>query len=118
MWYSEVLPEDILLGLKSELLDAQTAEEYLADTKTKLTDIIHDVRKHLLVSQQKMIKTYDKNVGCQPHSYQVGDQVWLKKKCYKTDENTKLSPRRTGPWSIIKKLPNKVNFKIKCGSQL
>ena len=28
----------------------------------------------------------------------------------------KLSPRRTAPWSIIEKLPNMVNFQIKCSS--
>ena len=71
----------------------------------------------MLVGQQKMKKMYDKNADDQPHSYQVGDQVWLKRKCYKTGENRKLSPRRTGPWSIIRKLPNMVNFKIKCGSE-
>ena len=27
-------------------------------------------------------------------------------------EDRKLAPRRTGPWTIIKKLPNGVNFQI------
>ena len=34
-------------------------------------------------------------------------------KHYKTGENRKLSPRRGGPWVVLEKLPNGVNFKIK-----
>ena len=44
--------------------------------------------------------------------YSRGQQVWLKVKYYKTGENRKLAPRRTGPWKVIQKLPNGVNFEI------
>ena len=36
--------------------------------------------------------------------------MWLKVKFYKTGENCKLVPRRNGPWTVIRKLPNGVNF--------
>ena len=45
--------------------------------------------------------------------YQPGYRAWLKKKYYKTGENRKLSPRKTGPWVIMEKLPNGVTFKIR-----
>ena len=38
--------------------------------------------------------------------------MWVKLKHYKTGESRKLSPRRTGPWTIVEKLPNGVNFKV------
>ena len=44
--------------------------------------------------------------------YMVGQKVWLKAKHYKTGENRKLAPRRDGPWTIVEKLPNGVNFRI------
>ena len=36
----------------------------------------------------------------------------MKVKFYKTGENRKLSPRRNGPWTVLSKLPNGVNFHI------
>jgi len=44
--------------------------------------------------------------------YQEGQKVWLKTKHYKTGENRKVAPRRNGPWTVCKKLPNGVNFRI------
>ena len=38
--------------------------------------------------------------------------MWLKVKYYKTGENRKLSPRRNGPWTVLSRLPNGVNFRI------
>ncbi len=38
--------------------------------------------------------------------------MWLSVKYYKTGENRKLSPRRRGPWTVMQKLPNVLNFKI------
>ena len=38
--------------------------------------------------------------------------MWLKVKFYKTGENRKLSPRRTGPWTVLEKMPNGLNFRI------
>ena len=36
----------------------------------------------------------------------------LKVKYYKTGENRKLAPRYSGPWTVLRKLPNGVNFEI------
>ena len=44
--------------------------------------------------------------------YALDDNVWLRKKTFGRNENKKLSPRRTGPWKIVKIYPNGVNFKI------
>ena len=57
-----------------------------------------------------MQKQYNKNVRF--NNYKVGDKAWLKVKHYKTGENRKLSPRKTGPWTILEKLPNGVNFRV------
>ena len=38
----------------------------------------------------------------------------MTKKYFKTGENRKLSPRRGGPWTIIEKCPNGVNFRVRC----
>ena len=57
-----------------------------------------------------MQKQYNKNLNFK--DYANGEKVWLKVKFYKTGENRKLSPRRNGPWTILSKLPNGVNFHI------
>ena len=36
----------------------------------------------------------------------------MKNKHYKSGENRKLAPRRNGPWIVLRKLPNGVNFQI------
>ena len=36
----------------------------------------------------------------------------VENKHYKSGENRKLAPRRNGPWIVLRKLPNGVNFKI------
>ena len=58
-----------------------------------------------------MQKQYNENIRF--NDYKPGDRAWLKKKYYKSGENRKLSPRKTGPWFIVEKLPNGVNFKVK-----
>ena len=58
-----------------------------------------------------MMKQYNKNIRFYDHV--AGDMVWLKTKYFKTGENRKLSARRNGPWAIVRKMPNGVNFEIK-----
>ena len=41
------------------------------------------------------------------------DLIWLKTKHFKTGEYRKLSARRNGPWTIVRKMPNGVNFTIR-----
>ena len=57
-----------------------------------------------------MQKQYNKKLNFR--DYAAGEKVWLKVKFYKTGENRKLSPRRNGPWTVLSKLPNGVNFRI------
>ena len=57
-----------------------------------------------------MIKQYNKHIVF--HDYKPGDWVWLKKKVFKPGESRKLAPRKTGPWRVLRKLPNGVNFEI------
>ena len=66
--------------------------------------------QNLQLSKERMQAQYNKNLRF--HDYKEGDQVWLKVQYYKTGENRKLSPRRNGPWTVIRKLPNGVNFEI------
>ena len=39
--------------------------------------------------------------------------MWLEKKYHRTGENRKLAPRRDGPWAVIERLPNGVDFSIR-----
>ena len=52
------------------------------------------------------------NMNFRFNDYKPGEKVWLKTKHYKSGEHRKLSPRRNGPWRILDKLPNRVNFRI------
>ena len=58
-----------------------------------------------------MMRQYNKRLRF--NDYGEGDKVWLKVKHYKSGETRKLSPRRTGPWTVLQKLPNGVNFEIR-----
>ena len=109
------LPEDVQIGLKNELLDVQSTDEYLHNVKNKLKGVVSIVREHLKMNQCKTRKVYDKKVT-KRHVYDIGVKVWLKKKSYMIGEYKKLSPRKTGPWTIIVKLDNYGNFKIKKGN--
>ena len=57
-----------------------------------------------------MAKQYNKSLNV--NRYSLHDRAWLLKKVFKTGENRTLSPRRTGPWTIVKLYPNGVNFRI------
>ena len=45
------------------------------------------------------------------HDHQENQKLWLKRKVIKSGEN-KLTPKRTGPWTVLTKMPNGVNFQI------
>ena len=94
--------------------DSQSVNSYLEDTKMKLNFILKEVRKYTEVSQSKMQQYYNKNIRF--HNYVVGEKVWLRKKLYKVGENKKLSPRRTGPWTVVERKENGVTFRIKSGN--
>ena len=82
----------------------------MEDVKVQLFDIINHVANSLRIARVKMVLQYGKNV--KEIKYTVNDKVWLQKKTFKSDENKKMSPRKSGPWTIIKVYPDNVNFKI------
>ena len=57
-----------------------------------------------------MLSQYNKNLRFR--DYQPGEKVWLKSNFIKSGEN-KLGPKRNGPWTVIQKMPNGVNFRIR-----
>ena len=107
-----VLPQDVLLGAseKFQLRNVTTAVQCAEDINFGLQEIFHHVLQQLAITRQQMQQQYNKNLRF--FDYKAGEKVWLKMKHYKSGENRKLSPRRSGPWTIMEKLPNGVNFCI------
>ena len=107
-----VLPQDLLFeqNIHPPDTDIVTPAEYAAELKTHLNEVYRHVALSLGLNREQMQKQYNKNIRF--HDYHVGEKVWLKTKYYKTGENKKLSPRRNGPWTIVDKLPNGLNFRI------
>ena len=110
------LPCDIIFDTVECNISAASTTDYIKDLKVQLRETIKHVNKELQVSRKRMQNQYNKNIVF--HDYQQGDRVWLHKKSYKTGENRKLSPRKTGPWIIERKMGNGVNFEIKKNSQV
>ena len=105
------LPIDVLFSIDPcPTVDVTTPATYAQDRSFILEDTYKTVLQNLQLSKERMQAQYNKNLRF--HDYKEGDQVWLKVKYYKTGENRKLSPRRNGPWTVIRKLPNGVNFEI------
>jgi transposase InsO family protein len=110
-----VLPIDVHLGLKNIGCDDNvTPREYSDETNMALQNIFEHVARSLKLSKVNMQKQYDKRLNVFDHK--PGEKVWLKTKHFKTGESRKLSPRRNGPWTIVEKLPNGVNFRVLCDS--
>ena len=107
-----VLPLDIDFGTRRTVAGEEsiTPTEYLNEVDGVLNDVFNHVVEHLQLSKIKMQKQYNKKLNFR--DYVKGEKVWLKVKFYKTGENRKLSPRRNGPWTVLSKLPNGVNFHI------
>ena len=105
-----VLPVDIAFDTEGSGITAASAGEYLKDLKIQLLENIRHATKFLGISQEHMVKQYNKNLHFT--NYQVNDKVWLHKKAFKKGENAKLSPRKSGPWKVVQVYPNKVNYKI------
>jgi len=107
-----VLPQDITFQDK-------TVNEHdnlsPIDYEEEITSILPDVYSHVITSleidKKRMQQYYNRNLRF--YDYAKGQRVWLKTKHYKSGENRKLAPRRNGPWTIVRKLPNGVNFEIK-----
>ena len=105
-----VLPKDVHMSGKPNPTEVISPQEYVNDVKLRLKYTMPVVRRHIELNQEKMKNSYDRNTRV--NIYKEGDQVWLRKKAYKTGEYKKLSPRRTGPWTVLKKLNNGSNYQI------
>ena len=105
------LPLDILLDTHHvpKNKDSVTPKWYIEEIGVSLKEMWALVTKHLQISKYKMLSQYNKNLRF--HDYQPGQKVWLKTQYVKSGEN-KLLPKRSGPWTVISKLPNGVNFRI------
>ena len=99
---------------KYEFRDVTTPNDHAEELKIRLKIIYEQVNNQLEITRTQMQAQYNKKLNF--NDYKVGDQAWLKKKYYKTGENRKLSPRRTGPWTIVDKMPNGVNFRVRNNS--
>ena len=105
-----VLPIDIMFDSVVPGTSSASPSEYLSDLKVQLLENIHHATKFLGISREKMVEQYNKNLHT--ITYALNDRVWLHKHTFKKGENAKLSPRKTGPWTIVEVLPNGVNFRI------
>ena len=104
------LPVDVLLGSRFANKDVVSPSEYVQELEISLKSVWDSVLKHLNISKQEMMSQYNKNLRF--HDHLPGSKVWLKAKYIKSGEN-KLAPKRSGPWTVIEKLPNGVNFRIR-----
>lgn len=109
---SALLPQDISFQHGNpDSGDISSAKDYANELTSLLQDVYDQVISKLEISKRNMQKQYNTNLRF--NDYVPGQKVWLKVKFYKTGENRKLAPRRSGPWKVVEKLPNGVNFKIK-----
>ena len=110
---SAILPANIFLinTCDAALKDAVTPKEYVEETHDVMKRTWDVVIKHLHLSKEKMAQKYNKNIRY--NDLQAGDKVWLKAQYVKSGENRKLAPKRVGPWTVLRKMPNNVNFEIK-----
>ena len=105
------LPMDVYFDTKANYISDTSPTEYLKDIKVQLFETIDHVAKFLGIAREKMAKQYNKTL--KTHKLVINDRVWLERRSFRSHENKKLSPRKTGPWTIMKVYPNGVNFRIK-----
>ena len=106
-----LLPQDIIFDHGTFDENEQVSVgDYKDETTSVLQDVFDHVVKSLQINKKRMQEQYNKNLRF--IDYTVGQKVWVKVKHYKTGENRKLAPRRDGPWTIVDKLPNGVNFRV------
>ena len=108
-----ILPIDLLMNPSNitMTIDSLKPDSYAEELNIELKHMFDQVIKKLNISKERMEKEYDKNICV--YNYDVGSKVWLKVKHYKSGETRKLSPCCTGPWTVVQKLPNGVNFEIR-----
>ena len=105
-----ILPIDPLFAPTPAKVIAPNPVEYIKDVRIQLKCVLDVVTKNLNISRKAMMKQYNSNLNF--YNYQVGDKVWVKRRRFKPGESRKLSPRNTGPWTIVAKKNNGVAFEI------
>ena len=103
------LPIDVLFGTTVTNRDAVSPEDYSDEVGISLEQIWDSVKTHLEISKRDMVTRYNRNIRF--HDYLPGERVWLKADVINAGEN-KLAPKRSGPWTIVEKMPNGVTFRI------
>ena len=105
------LPVDILFGSNnaSGNKDFVTPEEYTEEVGISLKLLWDTVTSYLKINKRNMLSRYNKNLRF--FDYQPGDEVWWKTDVINPGEN-KLAPKRSGPWTVRRKMPNGVTFEI------
>ena len=69
----------------------------MEEIELTLYELFNLIIDRLHLSKLEMLKQYDKNIRF--HNYMDGEKIWLKIK-------------RDGPWIVLRKMPNGVNFEI------
>ena len=105
------LPVDNRLGIKESLVESVSPQDYSAEVNLSLGDVFSHVEQYLKISKDSMQKQYNKRLRVM--DYKSGDRVWMTTRFFKSVESRKLSPRRNGPWTILERLPNGVNFRVR-----
>ena len=107
-----VFPEDFLLETVSgDISNGNLASNRVHELKHSMQLITADVLAQLKLTDKQMQIKYNKKLKF--IDYLPGQKVWLNTKYFKTGENRKCAPRRDGPWAIVEKLNNGVNFHIR-----
>ena len=102
---------DVLFGSTSATSgqDYTSTKDYTEDLGQSLKQLWDKVRLHLRSSKKKMSEQYNRKLRF--FDYPSGAKVWLKTDVINSGDN-KLAPKRTGPWTVIQKMPNGVTFRI------
>ena len=108
-----VIPEDVRLGRSKSQLgrDISSPSDFASKMKLRLEKTYKSVNTNLKGYRARMVTSY--NTSVKHHDYAVGDEVWLRKKNFKCGESEKLSPRRTGPWTVVEVKENGRNFLLR-----
>ena len=105
------LPIDILFcSNEPAVAYSNSLLTYAQERQLILRDVFDIVFNNLQISKRKMQAQCNENLCFINHKEE--EIVWLKVKFYKTGENRELAPRYSGPWTVLRKLPNGVNFEI------
>ena len=97
------LPMDVYFDTKANYISDTSLTEYLKDIKVQLFETIDHAAKFLGIAREKMAKQYNKTL--KTHKLVINDRVWLERQSFRSHENKKRSPRKTGTPDNYESLP-------------